>query len=200
MKTLIVVGSTGVIGKEIVKLLRSDYNIIEINRHSGDYQLDIQNAEAVEEAFRKIGSFDALISAGGYGKWGSLEEHSLQDFHDGLNSKLMGQVNLFMIGRKYARPDAVFLLTTGVLAHRHRVGSLSLGMINMALEYFAQGVALELTGDIKINIVSPEFTTETLAQMGEDTSTGIPAREAALLYKRALEEGKTGEIYKGWKE
>ena len=30
------------------------------------------------------------------------DEHSIQDYHDGLNSKLMGQVNLVAIGRKYA--------------------------------------------------------------------------------------------------
>ena len=83
MKKLIIVGSTGVIGKKIVELLGKDYDIIEINRSSGDYRLDMQDGDAVEKTFERIGRFDGLVSASGYGKWASMDELSTQDYHDG---------------------------------------------------------------------------------------------------------------------
>jgi len=193
-KKVVVVGSTGVIGKKVVELLNSQYNVIEVNRTSGDYKLDMQNATDVENMFKQIGGFDALISTSGYGKWGSMDEHNIQDFHDGLNSKLMGQVNLVMIGRKYANPNASFVISTGYLAQHPMVGGLSLGMINAGLEAFVRCAALEM-GNLKINAVSPSFAKETMELMGMDSSSGTPAIEFAKLYKKAIEGDNTGKIY-----
>lgn len=195
MKKLLIVGSTGVIGKKVVELLANDYEIIEINRSSGDYQVDMQDADAVEKVFETIGSFDGLIAASGYGKWASMDDMSTQDYHDGLNSKLMGQVNLVTLGRKYANPDATFVLTSGILAQYPAFGSTSLSMINAGIEAFVAAAALELD-DKKINAVSPAFAKETMELMGMDSSTGTPAAEIAKLYKQALEEGKTGTVYR----
>jgi NAD(P)-dependent dehydrogenase (short-subunit alcohol dehydrogenase family) len=194
-KKIILVGSTGVIGSEVEKLLSSEYDIITVNRTSGDYQLDMSDATAVENLFKEIGGFDALIATSGYGKWGSIDEHSIQDFHDGLNSKLMGQVNLVMIGRKYANPGASFAVSSGILAQYPVEGGLSLGIINAGLEAFVRGAALEMK-DLTINAVSPSFAKETMELMGMDSSTGVPAIEFAKLYKKAIEESKSGEIYR----
>lgn len=195
MKKLIIVGSTGVIGNKIVILLEQDYEIIQINRSSGDYTLDMQDYDAVEKNFIAIGGFDALISTSGYGKWASMDELSTQDYHDGLNSKLMGQVNLVTLGRKYANPGAVFILSSGILAQNPVVGSSSLSMINAGIEAFVTAAALEL-GDKRINVVSPAFAKETMELMGMDSSSGTPAADIAKLYKQALEEEKTGTIYR----
>ena len=195
MKKLIIVGSTGTIGKKILELLKNDYEVIEVNRSSGDHQLDMQDGDAVEKMFKSIGGFDALISASGYGKWASMDELSLQDYHDGLNSKLMGQVNLVLLGRKYANEGAIFILTSGILAHQPVIGSSSLSMINAGIEAFAAAAALELE-DKRINIVSPSFAKETMEAMGMDSSTGTPAIEIAKLYRQALEEGKSSKVYR----
>ncbi|MCT4613743.1 MAG: short chain dehydrogenase [Marinifilaceae bacterium] len=194
MKKLVLVGSTGVIGSKVVELMKADYEIVTVNRTSGDYQLDMSDANAVEEMFKKIGSFDALISTSGYGKWGSIDEHSIQDYHDGLNSKLMGQVNLVVIGRKYANEGASFAVSTGILAQYPVEGGISLGMINAGLEAFVRGASLEMK-NMTINSVSPSFAKETMELMGMDSSTGVPAIEFAKLYKNAVEEGKSGDIY-----
>ncbi|TKG97024.1 short chain dehydrogenase [Puteibacter caeruleilacunae] len=194
MKKLILVGSTGVIGKKVSELLSSEYEIVTVNRTSGDYQLDMSDATAVENMFKEIGGFDSLIATSGYGKWGSIDEHSIQDFHDGLKSKLMGQVNLVMIGRKYANTGASFAVSSGILAQHPVVGGLSLGMINAGLEAFVRGAGLELN-DMTVNAVSPSFAKETMELMGMDSSTGVPAIEFAKLYKQAIESGKSGQIY-----
>jgi NAD(P)-dependent dehydrogenase (short-subunit alcohol dehydrogenase family) len=193
-KKVIVVGSTGVIGKKVVQLLEENYQVITVNRSSGDYRLDMQDVAAVEGMFRSVGPFDALIATSGYGKWGSIDEHTIQDYHDGLNSKLMGQVNLVVIGKKYAVQGACFVLTSGILAHIPTVGGISLSMINSALEAFVRGAALEMK-DMRVNCVSPSFAKETMELMGMDSSTGVPAAEFAKLYIKAIEENKTGVIY-----
>ncbi|WP_430814777.1 short chain dehydrogenase [Carboxylicivirga sp. RSCT41] len=194
MKKLVLVGSTGVIGSKVKELLEAEYEVITVNRSSGDHQLDMADAAATEKLFKKIGGFDALITTSGYGKWGSMDEHSIPDFHDGLNSKLMGQVNMVMIGRKYANPGASFAVSTGILAQHPVKGGLSLGMINAGLEAFVRGAALEMK-NMTINAISPSFAKETMELMGMDSSAGVPAIEFAKLYKQAIEEGKSGEVY-----
>lgn len=194
MRKTILVGSTGVIGSKVKELLSAEYEVITVNRSSGDFQLDMSDVEAVENMFKEIGAFDALITTSGYGKWGSIDEHSIQDFHHGLNSKLMGQVNLVMIGRKYANAGASFAVSTGILAQYPVEGGLSLGMINAGLEAFVRGAALEMK-EININAVSPSFAKETMELMGMDSTSGVPAIEFAKLYKEAIESGKSGEVY-----
>ncbi|WP_053056687.1 hypothetical protein [Tenacibaculum mesophilum] len=98
MKKVIIVGATGIIGSKVQDILCKDYEIITINRTSGDYKLDMANAEAVDTTLKSIGGFDALIATSGYGKWGNIHEHSIQDFHDGLQSKLMGANKLSYAG------------------------------------------------------------------------------------------------------
>lgn len=193
-KKIIIVGSTGTIGQKVVKLLKNDYQVITINRSSGDYQADMQDADAMEEIFKIIGPFDGLIATSGYGKWGTMDEHSVQDYHDGLNSKLMGQVNLVIIGRKYANEGACFVLSSGILAQYPVEGGISLSMINAAIEAFVRGAALEMK-NMRINAVSPSFAKETMELMGMDSSTGVPAIEFAKLYKTAFENDNTGIIY-----
>ena len=194
MKKAIIVGSTGVIGSKVKEILEGQYEVVTVNRNSGDYKLDMADSTAVENMFREVGGFDAIITTSGYGKWGRIDEHSIQDFHDGLNSKLMGQVNMVMIGRKYANTGASFAVSTGILAQHPVEGGLSLGMINAGLEAFVRGAALEMK-DMTINAISPSFAKETMELMGMDSSAGVPAIEFAKLYKQAIEEGKSGEIY-----
>jgi hypothetical protein len=57
------------------------------------------------------------------------------------------------------------------------------------------GAALEMK-NMAVNAVSPSFAKETMELMGLDSSTGVPAIEFARLYKRAVEEGSTGRIYR----
>ncbi|MCO7184824.1 short chain dehydrogenase [Tenacibaculum sp. XPcli2-G] len=194
MKKVIIVGATGIIGSKVQDILCKDYEIITINRTSGNYKLDMANAEAVDTTLKSIGGFDALIATSGYGKWGNIEEHSIQDFHDGLQSKLMGQINLVMLGRKYANPGATFVLSSGILAKQPMVGGLSLSVINAGVEAFVKAATVE-SKEFKINAVSPSFAKETMEQMGMDSTYGVPAIEFAKLYKQAIEDDKTGMIY-----
>jgi len=193
-KKVILIGSTGIIGTRVKELLQTDYELITANRSSGDYRLDMQDDTAIEKMFESVGPFDALIATSGYGKWASIENHTIQDYHDGLNSKLMGQVNLVAIGHKYALPGTCFVLTSGSLAHTPTIGGISLSMINSAIEAFVKNAALELP-NMRVNCVSPSFAKETMELMGMNSNYGVPAIEFARLYLKAINENKTGLIY-----
>jgi NAD(P)-dependent dehydrogenase (short-subunit alcohol dehydrogenase family) len=191
---IIVIGATGTIGKHVVNLLEKEHNIVKVGHRGGDYQIDIASKNSVEELFRQVGSFDALVSAAGLAKFGTLKELTDQDYMFGLTNKLMGQVNLVRIGRNHINEGGSFTLTSGVLSQEPMPGSASISMVNAALEGFVRASALEMDRGARVNIVSPVFAKETMAMMGMDDSGGMPAAQFAPSYKESVEGTRNGEV------
>lgn len=69
-------GLQGTIGKKVVEVLKPEFDIIEVNRTSSDYQLNMQNTEDLEKFFKSVNGFDTLVATNGYGKWGTIDKHS----------------------------------------------------------------------------------------------------------------------------
>ncbi len=191
---IIVVGATGTIGKEVVKVLKVDHEIIKVAHTGGDFKVDIASNESIEQLFNIIGSFDAVISAAGLAKFGGLNELTNDDYLLGLTNKLMGQVNLFLIGRKYINNNGSFTLTSGVLSQEPMKGSASISMVNAGLEGFVRAAVLEIDDGIRLNVVSPVFVKATMEAMGMDSTHGMPAAQVALAYKESVESLRNGEI------
>lgn len=192
---IVVIGSTGLIGTEIVKALSPKHEVIKVGHKSGDVRVDITSEASIEELFTKVGKFDALISAAGQAKGGNMESLTSDDYMVGLKDKLMGQVNLVRIGVNHVNDNGSFTLTSGVLANEPIPGTSSFSMVNAAVNGFARAVALETTRGIRINVVSPPFATETLIALGMDPSTGIPAASFAAAYVASVEGHRNGEVF-----
>lgn len=152
---IIIVGATGTLGKKITADLEEDHEIIKVGSKSGDIQADLTNTESLKEMFEKVGSFDALVCAAGGGHFGPLGEMTTQDFQKGLNSKLMGQVNLVLIGQHYINPKGSFTLVSGVLSDDPVQNSVNLAAVNAAVNGFVKAAALEMENGVRINAVSP---------------------------------------------
>jgi NAD(P)-dependent dehydrogenase (short-subunit alcohol dehydrogenase family) len=191
---IIVVGATGTIGKEVVKVLEGDHEIVKVAHRGGDFKVDIASTESIEKLFNNIGSFDAVISTAGLAKFGDLDELTKDDYVLGLTNKLMGQVNLFLIGRRYINKNGSFTLTSGVLSQEPMKGSASISMVNAGLEAFVRAAVLEIGGGIRLNVVSPIFVKETMEAIGMDSTHGMPASKVALAYKESVESLRNGEI------
>tara|TARA_B100000315_G_C14539573_1_gene570195 strand:+ start:1112 stop:1714 length:603 start_codon:yes stop_codon:yes gene_type:complete len=191
---IIVIGATGTIGKEVVKLLEDDQEVVKVAHKRGDFQVDIASTESIEKLFKDIGPFDAVISTAGVAKFGGLDELTQDDYLLGFTNKLMGQINLFLIGRKYINENGSFTLTSGVLSQEPMKGSASISMVNAGLEGFVRAAMLEINDGIRLNVVSPVFVKETLEAMGMDSIHGMPAAEVALAYKESVENLRNGEI------
>ena len=112
---VLVVGASGTIGRAIVAELGQRHEVIAAGRSSGELQTDITDSTAIRTMFEKAGSVDALVSATGKVKFAPFEDMGAEDYEIGLKDKLMGQINLILIGRDYISDGGSFTLTTGVL-------------------------------------------------------------------------------------
>lgn len=194
---IIVIGGTGTIGKAIVKELSSRHEILAIGYSSGDMHCDITSEKSIREMYEKAGKFDAVISATGKVHFGDFSEMTAEKYQIGLNDKLMGQVNLVLIGLEYIRDKGSFTLTSGILARDPiRAGS-SASMVNGALESFVRAAAIELPRGLRINAVAPTVIAEAMLDYasffrGFDP---VPAAKAALAYSKSAEGLQTGQVY-----
>jgi NAD(P)-dependent dehydrogenase (short-subunit alcohol dehydrogenase family) len=152
---IIIIGANGTLGKPVTAALEKDHEIIKAGSKSGDIQLDISSPSSIEAFFKKVKSFDALVNIAGAGHFGPLATMKDADFRIGIESKLMGQVNLVLIGQHFINAKGSFTLTTGVLADDPIALGANLSAVNGAIDAFVRAAAIELVNDVRINSVSP---------------------------------------------
>jgi len=193
---VIVVGSSGTIGSAVVAELEgAGHEVVKAAHTHGDHQFDMTDKGSVEGLFKAVGAFDALVSAAGAAKFGGALEISDEDLAFCIANKLQGQVNLVRIGAKYIKPGGSFTLTSGVLAREPMPGLAGISLVNGAVESFVMAAALDLK-DVRINVVSPIFVTETVRKMGLDEKQidNIPAAQVAKVYRESVEGTRNGEV------
>lgn len=152
---IIIVGASGTMGQYLTSVFEKEHEIIKVNTTSGDIPTDITSVQAIEAMYKKAGSFDALICTAGstfVGSWTNLND---QTFRKGIEGKLMGQINLVLIGQHYINPKGSFTLITGALTHEPQQNFANASAANGAVEAFVRAAAIELGNDIRINAVSP---------------------------------------------
>ena len=197
---IILVGASGTLGQAVANELGQRHDIVRVGRSSGDLRVDITDRVSIQALFDKVGSFDALVSAAGKVHFGALAEMGEAEYAVGLQDKLMGQVNLVLLGSRYANDGASFTLTTGILSDEPiRQGS-SASMVNAAVEGFVRSAAIELPRGQRINAVSPNVLVESMEGYGPFFRgfKPVPAADAALGFARSVEGAETGRVYKIW--
>jgi NAD(P)-dependent dehydrogenase (short-subunit alcohol dehydrogenase family) len=192
MKVLLI-GSTGTIGKEVAKALAARHDVIAASRNHGLHRVDIADKESLAALFRAVGQVDAVVCAAGSAKFAPLGVLTDDDFRFSLGNKLMGQVNVARLAAEYVADGGSITLTSGVLAREPMPGGAAIGMVNAALEGFVRGAALELPRGIRINVVSPPWVEETLRAL-EMEGRGAPAATVARAYVESVEGKRTGQV------
>lgn len=152
---IIIVGATGIMGKYLGGAFEKDHEIIRAASKGGDIQVDITSVESIESLFKQAGTFDALICTAGPTHIGPWSKMTGQEFRKGLEGKLMGQVNLVLIGQHYINPKGSFTLITGAVTHEPQLNFANSSAANGAIEAFVRAAAIELGNGIRINAVSP---------------------------------------------
>ncbi|SHK47031.1 short chain dehydrogenase [Paraburkholderia terricola] len=191
---ILIVGATGLLGGELVKLLAAEHEIVTASRKGSDLHVDLSDKASIESMYRRAGTLDAVICVAGTAKFAPLASLADDDFSFSLANKLMGQVNLVRCGAAHVSQGGCFALTSGVLAQQPMEGSAAVSIVNAGVEAFARSAALELRGKARVNVVSPGWVAETLKSMGRDPSQGVPAATVAQAYKRSLGGSATGEV------
>ena len=194
---ILLIGAHGTIGSAIDHELSPRHEIVRIGRKSGDFQVDISDSASIRKLFQQTGQFDALICAAGSVTFAPLGQMSEKDFVLGLQNKLMGQVNLLLIGREFANDGASFTFTSGVINREPiRTGS-SAALVNAALDGFVKAAAIELPRGLRVNSVSPTVLEEAMDHYAPFFRgfKPVPAAEVALAYAKSVEGLHTGQTY-----
>lgn len=197
---ILVIGSSGTIGSQIVKSLSTDHEIIEANKNSGDFKIDILSTKSIQSVFDSVGEIDAIVCAAGNIAFKAFSDLSREDWDIGINSRLMGQINLTQIGSKYLRENGSITLTSGIVADYPIAFGTSAATLNGAIEHFVQSVALELPKSIRINVVSPAVVTESLSIYSEyfPGFNSITSKDLARYYVRSILGIATGQTLRAF--
>ncbi|EAQ67655.1 short chain dehydrogenase [Marinomonas sp. MED121] len=195
---IILVGASGTIGTAVKAELDHRHDVITAGRNSGDLYLDITDTDSIHTAFTKAGKFDAVISCAGHTKWAPFTQMTTADYEVGLKDKLMGQVNLVLIGREYINQGGSFTLSTGVTDHDPIPMASSASMVATALNGFVMAAAIEMPRGIRLNAVSPGVIEEAMEKYAPyfRGHNPVPAAKAALGYAKSVEGLQTGQTFR----
>ncbi len=187
-----VIGATGTIGRAVSKLLRDEgHQVIKSSRNTNP-PINIDSPDSIEQYYRQINSVDAVICAAGNASFGPLPQLSDKQFEIGLNSKLMGQVNVVRRGLEILEDPTTYILTSGMLSHSPWPGTSAVSMVNAGLESFVKAAALDLEDENRVCVVSPPLIKETARKMGRDPDPWPTASKTAQAYLKALESDTSG--------
>ncbi|MFT4832934.1 MAG: NAD(P)-dependent dehydrogenase (short-subunit alcohol dehydrogenase family) [Psychroserpens sp.] len=195
-----IIGGYGTIGKRVTSHFEKDNEVLIAGRFHGHFNVDITNSESIKKMFEKTGKLDAIICVAGKAKSENFEELTEENYHIGLNSKLMGQVNLVRIGQHFLNPKDSITLTTGILADDPVVKTTSAAMVNGGIHSFVQAAALEIENGILVNVVSAGMVEDAYKKY-KDYFPGhnpIPKNKVINRYVRSVKgmgNGKVIRIY-----
>ncbi|MCD5975320.1 short chain dehydrogenase [Pseudomonas quasicaspiana] len=194
---ILLIGASGTIGSAIAQELAQRHEIVRAGRNSGEEQVDISDSASIRKLFERIGRFDAVVCAAGNVKFAPLAEMTESDFALGLQDKLMGQVNLLLIGKEFANDGASFTFTTGVLSHDPIRSGSSASLVNGAIDAFVRAAAIELPRGMRVNSVSPNVLVEAMDRYAPYFRgfKPVPAVDVALAYAKSVEGLQTGQTY-----
>jgi len=194
---ILIVGASGTIGSFVSGALAERHQIVKAGSKSGDVKVDIKDSSSIRKMFDQVGKVDAVVSAAGKVHFGEFAKMTEAEYAIGLKDKLMGQVNLVLIGREFVNDGGSFTLTSGVLSHDPiRFGS-GASLVNGAIDAFVRAAAIELPRGLRINAVSPGVLVESLPSygpyfLGHDA---VPGSRVANAYVKSVEGALTGQIF-----
>ncbi|GJL54076.1 MAG: short chain dehydrogenase [Nitrospirales bacterium] len=194
---IVVIGASGTIGSAVVKELEARHEIVTVGHRSGDITVDITSAASIQRMFQAIGRVDAVVSATGSAHFGPFETLTEKEFLIGISNKLMGQINLVLLGRDFVNDGGSFTLTSGVLSHDPIYCGAAVTTVNAGLEGFVLGASIEMPRGIRINAVSPGVVEESMERIGSffRGHIPVPVSTVALAYSKSVEGRLNGQVF-----
>ena len=194
---IVVIGASGTVGRAVTAELSRQHEVIRVGRSQGDHQVDITSQQSVQALFEKIGRVDAIVSASGSLFFGPLATMTDDNFNQGLQDKLLGQIRLALTGQHYLNDGGSITLISGIVAHEPIAQGVNATTVNAGLEGFVRAAACELPRGIRINLISPGVLTESLAAYDGffPGFSSVPAAAVAQAYRRSVEGIQSGRVY-----
>jgi NAD(P)-dependent dehydrogenase (short-subunit alcohol dehydrogenase family) len=193
---ILVAGASGTVGQAVVKELSRRHDIISAGRTSGDVTVDLMSEESIRAMFAKIGKVDAVVACAGHVHFGPVAQMTPEQFRKGLNDKLMGQVNLVLLGMDFVNDNGSFTLTSGILDRDPVRQGANAAAVNGAIGGFVKGAAIEMPRGIRINAVSPGLLEES-AQKYDGFFPGhepVSSARVGLAFAKSVDGALTGQV------
>jgi len=199
---IMVIGASGTIGGSVVRQLQDKgYEVISVSTQNSPVTANLENKQSLEKLFEAHKDIDGVICAAGKAYAGPLATMGEEEFYKGIQSKLMGQVNLAMIAKEHLKDNGFIILTSGNLAEEAKAGSASLGLVNGAINGFVVNAALEMPRGIRLNVVSPSILAESTAKYGQSPGRQpVPAQTVADAYLKIVSDAFNGQVVKVYGE
>ncbi|EAQ38561.1 short chain dehydrogenase [Dokdonia sp. MED134] len=193
---ILIIGGNGTIGKTITAHFSKEDEVVVAGRSSGDVTVDIASAGSIIKMFETVGTVDAIINVAGDAKWDTFDNLSEEDFYIGIKSKMMGQVNLVRLGRKYLNDGGSITLTTGILADEPVYMTTSAAMVNGAIQSFVMAVALELDRGLRVNVVSADLVEDAFEKYKDffPGNTPVPMDKVVAGYIKSVKGKINGAV------
>lgn len=195
---ILLVGATGTVGRAVEQALQArGHDVISAHRSSADLPIDIQNPTSIAAVLEAVGPLDAVVCTAGTTPFRAWDDMDRDAWMAGLNSKLLGQVELVRQATHVVRDGGSFTLISGILGREPiRTGSVA-AAVNGALEAWVVASAGELWGRFRINVVSPTVLTEAKEKYSR-VMPGYPTVDSAAVaqaFVRSVESMETGKVY-----
>ena len=152
---ILVVGGEGTVGKAAISGFSKGHDIIRAGRNSGDVHVNVNDEASVAAMFAKLKTVDAVVACTGHSYFGPVNTMTPTQFLDGVKDKLMGQVNLVLLGMAHLADGGSFTLTSGILSRDPIRQGANAAATDGAIDAFVIGAAIEMPRGIRINAGSP---------------------------------------------
>lgn len=195
---IVIVGASGTVGSAVSELLAKDHQVIRVGHSQGDATVDMRDPASIKALFAKLGQFDALVVASGSVAFNALTEMTDEQWQVGLESKLMGQINLTRAAIPHLNDKGSITLISGILSEEPINWGVSATTINGAIDHFVKAAACELPRGLRINVVSPTVLTESMDKYASffPGFVPVPAARVAQAYQKSVLGVQTGQVFR----
>jgi len=197
-KIYAVVGASGGIGKEIIKLLKKENaKTIEISRTS-EYMANLENFCSIEKIFDKIykkyGKIDGLINTAGLFLVKPFEKLSIEEIEKLINVNLLGLIYSCKEAKIKENGHIINISSSSYKDGRKDYGIYS--ATKAAVVNFTQSLAKE-NPNLKINVVAPQRTNTKMRKKffpNEEKNLLLDPKKVAINIINILKENQTGKV------
>ncbi|MFQ1792064.1 short chain dehydrogenase [Aeromonas veronii] len=195
---IVIVGASGTVGSAVSELLAKDHQVIRVGHSCGDATVDMRDPASIKALFAKLGQFDALVVASGSVAFNGLTEMTDEQWQVGLQSKLMGQINLTRAAIPHLSDKGSITLISGILSEEPINWGVSASTVNGAIDHFVKAAACELPRGLRINVVSPTVLAESMDKYADffPGFVPVPAAKVAQAYKKSVLGIQTGQVFR----
>jgi len=140
--------------------------------------------------------FIAIVSTAGDAHFALLENHTEETIMVGIKQKVMGQINLVLIGRDYVNEGSSSTLSSGVLNRDPVPMGAGCATANGAIDSFVMGAAIGMPKRQRINVVSPRLLKVSASQYGHMFAGHDPVSSIRVgrAYSKCVEGLVTGQV------